>query len=110
MEATKKIFQETLAYLCENMIKGEIDWLLTKVATMVYDTQLRSGHTLIIRDDDLKPTSLSMLSIWRNRTHMKTRVNLILSEYGLCVTAIRSEKSSKVLDTLYISCELQKHH
>jgi hypothetical protein len=110
VEATKKSFQETLAYLRDNVEKIEIDWLLTKVATMVYDTQLRSTNSFIIRDDDLKPISLSVLSLWKDRHHLQTLVNLILSEYGLSVTAIRSDKSSKVLDTLYISFKLQKHH
>jgi hypothetical protein len=78
------------------MEKIEIEWLSMKVATMVYDAQLRPTHSLIIRNDDLKPISISVLSFWQNGQHMTTLVNLILSEYGLCVTDIRSDKSSEV--------------
>jgi hypothetical protein len=92
--ATQKGFGETLAVLHYKLKKNQIEWMTTKVASMVYDAQLRKKTSVTIFESDAPYQEYPLSLIGKYADRFRSALNVRLSEHGLC--ALDLDTISKV--------------
>jgi hypothetical protein len=88
------------------------DWMLNKIASMVYDAQFRSKtsycdpiapRNLTLCEKDLKEVDYASSLMRQDGEPAKSGLNKVLSEYGLCVLSISSSYKKQVGMTIEIT-------